>query len=115
MSELEDVVRLTVERLAKENLTDARRQEIAGTVNLWLASRIKGTVDSKLTAFQKRVEELMVGITVKVDAKGAAVLRPRGSDEETLKLLRLGTPWFYGSEEVQDLILAGIFGSTGRT
>lgn len=106
-------IREAVEAEARENLTEACRREIADALCTWFAGRVKADVPPvRVRQFQNRIRRLIQGIEVSLDPHGKLVLKARGSDEETLKFLRLGTDWFYGSEDVSDLILAGAFGSS---
>lgn len=108
----QEAVREAVKRSFRGRLVPAQREKVAALLKAWVAARVNPKVegvDEKLKRFGARIDTLADRFSVEVDSSGKPVIRVLGSDEDTLKYLRLGTRWFTGSEQVLEVFLAGVF------
>ena len=61
-----------------------------------------------MTDMQKRLERMVENLKVRME-NGKVVVKVNGSDEETLKMFRLGSSWFEPHPDVTVLLLGGLF------
>lgn len=111
MKELLEIVYESVENEFDERIEE-RRPQIVTAVMAWLATeaRVKPVADlaARTAALQKRVESLVESMKVRL-VDGKLVVKVNGSDEETLKMFRLGTTWFEPHPYPNELFLTGFF------
>lgn len=89
-----------------------REDEIVAAVMQWLTTeaRLKQVPDLNIRFENMRVrlERLVKNMKVRLADK-KLVIKVSGSDEETLKMFRLGSAWFEPHPNVTELFLVGLF------
>jgi hypothetical protein len=63
--------------------------------------------EAEIVAYRPKLKQLAEKLSVGF-AGGAIVFRAQGSAEQVLKELRYGSPWFEGSDNITEIILAGL-------
>ncbi len=106
-------VLVTVNNVFAERLKDRKqRDNVVRALMLWLTTKArKKTVpdlDVRLRNIEERVKRLVENMRIEIE-KDTLVVKASGSDEETLKMFRLGTSWFEANEDLMATILSGLF------
>ena len=100
-----------------KELTDdrAQRQKIVRAVMDWLENvatkKPVPDLPKRIEDFRKDMDRAAEGMRL-VLVRGKLVVKADGSAEGTLRRLRLGTAWFVGYEDINDVILAGVTDET---
>ena len=79
---------------------------------LWLTTKARKKavpdLEERIKSMESRVLKMVENMSVEiVDHK--FVVKVVGSDEETLKMFRIGTSWFESNPDLMETILSGLF------
>lgn len=102
-----------VDNVFKRRFQDReQREKVVTALMQWLSVKARKKPVPDLATRLKRVEERVkkmvehMAIEIKDDKP---VIRTAGSDEDTLKMFRLGTNWFEANSDLMETILSGLF------
>lgn len=115
--DLHKTLQSAIESTVAASVTGNRtKQEIAARVESSLSDYFVNDtrkkpledIEIRVEAMLKRIHDLSENIEIKL-VNNKLVVKAEGRNEETLRMLRLGTNWFDGNQYAVETILRGLF------
>lgn len=105
-------------RLFEHKLTPQARDAVADRLVYWLVSETRSLpvpdLAARRQAFEVRIRSMCRALSIVPEA-GKLRVSVGGAHADTLSMLRRGSSWFAGAEEIDDLIVASVLQSGPRT